>query len=57
MHESGQYPSNDAEITNLLSEMHDCLVTVLSFVDSKIVIVEIICPDFSRALGACVFCD
>jgi hypothetical protein len=30
MHESGQYPSNDAEITNLLSEMHDCLVTVLS---------------------------
>jgi hypothetical protein len=31
MHESGQYPgqypSNDAEITNLLSEMHDCLVT------------------------------
>jgi hypothetical protein len=30
MHQSEQYPSNDAEITNLLSEMHDCLVTVLS---------------------------
>jgi hypothetical protein len=30
MHGSGEYPANDAEITNLLGEMHDCLVTILT---------------------------
>ena len=30
MHESGEYPVNDDELSNLLAEMHDCLTTVLS---------------------------
>jgi hypothetical protein len=30
MHGSGEYPVDDAEITNLLAEMHDCLVTILA---------------------------
>lgn len=30
MHEAGAYPANDAEIQTLLSEMDNCLITVLS---------------------------
>src|SRR5262249_44062212 len=30
MHEAGSYPVNDNEITTLLTEMQDCVVTVLA---------------------------
>jgi hypothetical protein len=30
MHEAGAYPANDAEIQTLLSEMDNCLITILS---------------------------